>query len=126
MVEVTMNPTARLKDMTREDVLVLADQAKDRGLGIADLDPKGETQLAYLCYVSEVLEAAFATAFPCLLVEVRAFNRYGGRFTYLFEEAALLAVLTAFGLDPARLERHLHGWNGGTYVRVVRERAKPA
>jgi hypothetical protein len=28
-------------------------------------------------------------------------------------------VLTAYGLGPARLERHVHVWNGGTYIKVV-------
>jgi hypothetical protein len=54
--------------------------------------------LAYLCYCPESLEAAFAEVFPHLLARVRRFWAYRGRDTYLFEEAAVRAVLVAFGL----------------------------
>jgi hypothetical protein len=114
----------RLKDMTPADILVLADQAKDKGLGVTPLDPKDPSQqeLAYLCYCPWDIETAFAQVFPHLFATVRRFNGYGGRDTYLFEEAALLAVLKAFGLDPARLAWHVHGWRNNTYVRVLKRR----
>ena len=110
----------RLSDMTPADVLVLADQAKERGLGVTPVVPNGPVPLGYLCWCPKKLEAAFARVFPHQWAKVRAFNAYSGRYTYLFEEAAVLAVLEAFGLERARRERHVHRWHGGTRARVVR------
>jgi hypothetical protein len=117
----------RFRDLTPEHVLVLADKVKEeQGLGLTGLDPAGPTQLAYLCFVPPQLEAAFTQVFPHLPARVRAFNNYGGRDTYLFEEKALLAVLRAFGLAPCQLERHVHAWYRNTYVRVRRPRRRHA
>jgi hypothetical protein len=118
-----MHTTARLKDMTRQDVLVLADQAKDQGLGLTPLDPRGKVRLAYLVYCPPELEKAFAEVFPHLVAKVRRFNNTPSREVYLFEEAAVLAVLTDYGLEQAKLERHVcRFWHGGTYIRVIRAR----
>ncbi len=117
---------ASFRDLTPAHVLVLADKVKEeQGLGLTPLDPKDpdQLQLAYLCYCPEELEDAFAQVFPHLFATVRSFNGYGGRDTYLFEAAALRAVLKAFGLEPAQLERHVHGWwSGSTYVRALKRR----
>jgi hypothetical protein len=121
---ITQQAQARLVDMTVEDVLVLSDLAKDWGLGLTPPDPRAAVPLAYLAYVPPQLEEAFARVFPHLPARVRGFNWYPGRYTYLFEEAALLAVLVAFGLAPRQLKRHIHRWwCGSTYV-VVRKRAR--
>jgi hypothetical protein len=114
----------RLTDMTPADVMVLADQAKDQGLGLTPPDTRAD--LAYLAYCPPQLEEAFAAVFPHLPAIVRRINNYGGRDTYLFEAAAVRAVLAAFGLGAAQVAHHVHRWwGGGTYVRV-RKRARPA
>jgi hypothetical protein len=119
-MQTDMQAGPRLSDMTPADVQVLADQAKERGLGVTPVGPNGPVPLGYLCWCPKKLEAAFAKVFPHQWAKVRAFNVYSGRYTYLFEEAAILAVLTAFGLGPARRERHVHRWHGGTHARVLR------
>src|SRR5689334_13456195 len=116
----------RLKDMTPQDVLVLADQAKEKGLGLTPVDPDGRTPLAYLCCCPWELEVAFAQVFPHRDATVRRFNGYGGRDTFLFEEAAVRAVFEAFGLDARRLAYHLHGWRPSTYIRVLKRPRKKA
>jgi hypothetical protein len=113
MVEVSImtNPTrppaeVRLQDMTPADVLVLADQVKDQGLGLTPTDQIKEGDWGYLAYCPSELEEAFTQVFPCRLGQVRNLGR-PARQVWLFEDAALRAVLRAFGLTEARVCRHV-------------------
>ena len=98
-----MKAKVRFRDLTPEHVLVLADRAKEQGLGLAPACGL----LAYLCYTPEAIEAAFKQVFPHTLGRIR--DPYGpSRLVWLMEEAALRAVLSAFGLDDRQLEHYVH------------------
>jgi hypothetical protein len=94
-----------LRDMTPADILVLADQAKERGLGVTPAD-----QIDQRCYLADCppgLEAAFGQVFPHRLVHVLGFKDAPSRDVLLFERRAVEAVLAAFGVGKAGLRRHV-------------------
>ncbi len=96
-----------LKDMTPADILVLADQAKDRGLGLTPAE-----RIDQWCHLADCppeLEAAFGKVFPHRVVHALGFKDAPSRDVLLFERRAVEAVLTAFGLGKAGLRRHVQG-----------------
>jgi hypothetical protein len=96
-------PKVRFRDLTPDHVLVLSDLAKEWGLGLT----LRSGPLAYLCYCPDAIEAAFKTVFPHTLGRIR--DPYGpSRLVWLFEEAAVRAVLSAFGLADNQLDHYIH------------------
>jgi hypothetical protein len=97
-----MTPKARFRDLTPEHVLVLSDQAKEKGLGLTLTGP-----LAYLCRCPDAIEVAFRQVFPHTLGRIH--DPYGpSRLVWLMEEAAVRAVLSAFGLEDHQLDHYVH------------------
>jgi hypothetical protein len=101
-----MTTKARIRDLTPDHVLVLSDKVKEeQGLGLKPA--RGVGPLAYLCYCPEGIEAAFRQVFPHTLGRIR--DPYGpSRLVWLMEEAALRAVLSAFGLEARQLDHYVH------------------
>jgi hypothetical protein len=100
-----MTTKARFRDMTPADIYVLADLAKEQGLGLAPAREAGP--LAYLCYGRPEIEEAFMMVFPH--TRGRMHDPYGpSRLVWLFEEAALRAVLAAYGLEDHQLDHYAH------------------
>jgi hypothetical protein len=96
---------ALLRDMTPADILVLADQAKDRGLGLTPAE-----RIDRWCHLADCppeLEAAFGQVFPHRVVHALGFKDAPSRDVLLFERRAVEAVLAAFGLGKAGLRRHV-------------------
>jgi hypothetical protein len=94
-----------LRDMTPADILVLADQAKERGLGVTPAD-----QIDRWCCLADcppVLEAAFGQVFPNRLGHALRCKDAPSRDVLLFERRAVEAVLAAFGVGKAGLRRHV-------------------
>jgi hypothetical protein len=99
---------ARFLDLTLEDIYVLSDMVKDQGLGIREAAEVGPPGLAYLCYCPPEVEQMFASVFPCKLGRKAAAGGDASRLVWLFEEVALRAVLTAFGITGSRLDYYVH------------------
>jgi hypothetical protein len=99
---------ARFLDLSLEDIYVLADQAKDQGLGLREAAEVGPDGLAYLCYCPPEVEQLFASVFPAKLGRKASAGGSPSRLVWLMEEAALRAVLTAFGITGSRLDYYVH------------------